>query len=164
MAKKQKKLNSMRLLEANNIAYEVMEYDTSLKDAMEVAEAVGIPEFMVYKTLMTYSVATEEIMVVMLASDTQLDLKKLATASGEKKIKMMKHADAEKATGLQAGGMSALMMMDKNWTVFIDFPATELQNIVISAGQRGLQLRVPVSPLLTLLRARIADVSDASQT
>lgn len=159
MAKKQKKLNSMRLLEANNIPYEVLEYDSSLKDAEEVAESVGMPEFMVYKTLITYSVATEQAMIVMLASDTQLDLKKIATVSGEKKVKMMKHADAEKATGLQVGGMTALMLMDKNWQVYIDSPATQIQNIVISAGQRGLQLRIPVSPLLTLIKARIADVS-----
>lgn len=159
MAKKQKKLNSMRLLEANNIPYEVLEYDASIKDAEQVAESVGMPEFMVYKTLISYSVATEQPVIVMLASDTQLDLKKIATVSGEKKVKMMKHADAEKATGLQVGGMTALMLMDKNWQVYIDKPATQLQNIVISAGQRGLQLRIPVSPLLTLLKARIADVS-----
>ncbi len=159
MAKKQKKLNSMRLLEANNIPYEVLEYDASIKDAEQVAESIGLPEFMVYKTLITYSVATEQPMIVILASDTQLDLKKIASASGEKKVKMMKHADAEKATGLQVGGMTALMLMDKNWQVYIDSPATQLQNMVISAGQRGLQLRIPVSPLLTLIRARIADVS-----
>lgn len=159
MAKKQKKLNSMRLLEANKIPYEVLEYDASIKDAEQVAESIGLPEFMVYKTLITYSVATEQAMIVMLASDTQLDLKKIAVASGEKKVKMMKHADAEKATGLQVGGMTALMLMDKNWRVYIDSPATQLQNIVISAGQRGLQLRIPVSPLLNLIKARIADVS-----
>ncbi|GAB5491557.1 MAG: aminoacyl-tRNA deacylase [Phototrophicaceae bacterium] len=160
MAKKQKKLNSMRLLEANNIPYEVLEYDPSIRDAELVAESLGLPEFMVYKTLITYSVATETPMIVILASDTQLDLKKLATASGEKKVKMMKHADAEKATNLQVGGMTALMLMDKNWQVYIDSPATQLQNIVISAGQRGLQLRIPVTPLLPLIRARIADVSE----
>lgn len=160
MAKKSKKLNSMRLLEANNIPYEVLEYDASIKDAELVAESLGIPEFMVYKTLIVYSVATETPMIVILASENQLDLKKIATAAGEKKIKMMKHADAEKATNLQVGGISALMLMDKNWQVYLDSPATQLQHIVISAGQRGLQLRIPVTPLLSLLKARIADVSE----
>ena len=160
MAKKSKKLNSMRLLEANDIPYEVLEYDASIKDAELVAESLGIPEFMVYKTLIVYSVATETPMIVILASENQLDLKKIATAAGEKKVKMMKHADAEKATNLQVGGISALMLMDKNWQVYIDSPATQLQHIVISAGQRGLQLRIPVTPLLSLLKARIADVSE----
>ena len=157
MAKK-KKLNSMRLLEANDIPYEVMTYDTSIKDAELVAEAVGSPPFMVYKTLIVYSVATNDPMIAIVASDQQLDLKKIATVSGEKKVKMMKHADAEKKTGLQVGGISALMLMDKNWDVYIDASATQLQNIVISACQRGLQLRIPVNPLLNLLKAKIADV------
>lgn len=158
MAKK-KKLNSMRLLEANNIPYEAIDYDKSIKDAGLVAEAVGLPEFMVFKTLMTYSVATEEAFVAMIPANTQLDLKKLASAANEKKVKMMKHADAEKATGLQVGGISPLMIMDKNWTLFINSSATEHQQIVISAGQRGTQLRIPVTPLLALLGARVADIA-----
>lgn len=158
MAKK-KKLNSMRLLEANDIPYEVIDYDASIRDAEQVAEAIGIPEFMVYKTLIVYSVANETPIIVILPSDKQLDLKKIATASGEKKMKMMKHADAEKKTGLQVGGISALMLMDKNWQVYMDAAATQLQHIVISAGQRGTQLRIPVNPLLNLLRAKIADVT-----
>ncbi|MEL6527474.1 MAG: YbaK/EbsC family protein, partial [Chloroflexota bacterium] len=92
MAKK-KKLNSMRLLEANDIPYEAISYDASIKDAELVAEAVGLPEFTVFKTLMTYSVATEEAFVAMIPANTQLDLKKLASAANEKKVKMMKHAD-----------------------------------------------------------------------
>ncbi|MEL6307655.1 MAG: YbaK/EbsC family protein, partial [Chloroflexota bacterium] len=150
MAKK-KKLNSMRLLEANDIPYEAISYDASIKDAELVAEAVGLPEFTVFKTLMTYSVATEEAFVAMIPANTQLDLKKLASAADEKKVKMMKHADAEKATGLQVGGISPLMIMDKNWTIFINSSATEHQQIVISAGQRGTQLRIPVTPLMALI-------------
>jgi Cys-tRNA(Pro)/Cys-tRNA(Cys) deacylase len=159
MAKKTKKLNSMRLLEANNIPYEVFEYDASIKDAEEVAEMVGMPAFMVYKTLIVQSVKTNAPMIFMIACDRHLDLKKAATASGEKKVQMAKHSDAEGMTGLQVGGISALMLMDKNWPVYIDQPATELQNIVISAGQRGMQVRIPVTPLLTLLHAKIAEAS-----
>ena len=48
---------------------------------------------------------------------------------------------------------------DKNWSIYLDQPATQLQNIVISAGQRGMQLRIPVAPLLTLLKAKIAEIS-----
>ncbi|MEL7433416.1 MAG: YbaK/EbsC family protein [Chloroflexota bacterium] len=158
MAKK-KKLNSMRLLEANDIPYEAISYDASIKDAELVAEAVGLPEFTVFKTLMTYSVATEEAFVAMIPANTQLDLKKLASAADEKKVKMMKHADAEKATGLQVGGISPLMIMDKNWIIFINSSATEHQQIVISAGQRGTQLRIPVTPLMALIRARVADIA-----
>jgi Cys-tRNA(Pro)/Cys-tRNA(Cys) deacylase len=160
MAKdKDKKLNSMRLLEKHNVPYEVLEYDDSTRDAEEVAQLVGIPEFMVYKTLVVQSVATLKPFLVMIACDRQLDLKRMAAAAGEKKVQMAAHADAEKMTGLKVGGISALMLTDKNWMVYLDSPATQLQNICISAGQRGMQLRIPVMPLMNLLRARIVDVS-----
>lgn len=156
---KTSKLNSMRLLDKANIPYEVLEYHADTRDAEEVAELVGMPAFMVYKTLIVQSVATEKPLIVMLPCDKQLDLKRMASSAGEKKVKMALHTEAEKMTGLQVGGISALMLTDKNWKVYIDKSASELQNIVISAGQRGLQLRLPVLPLLNLLKARLADVA-----
>ena len=159
MAKKTKKLNSMRLLEANDIPYEALEYDSSEKDAEKVAELVGMPPFMVYKTLIVQSVATETPMIAMIACHRQLDLKLMANAAGEKKVKMARHADAERLTGLQVGGISGLMLTHKNWAVYLDQPATTLQNIVISAGQRGTQLRIPVLPLMKLLGAKIGEIS-----
>lgn len=162
MAKKVKKLNSMRLLEANDIPYEVLEYDSSIKDAEQVAEMVGMPPFMVYKTLIVQPLKGKDVFIAMLACNRQLDLKLMAAAVGEKKVQMAKHADAEKMTGLQVGGISALMLMDKNWPVYIDQPATQIQNIVISAGQRGMQLRIPVMPLMNLLKTKIAEISTES--
>ncbi|MDQ7024717.1 MAG: aminoacyl-tRNA deacylase [Anaerolineae bacterium] len=164
MAKKPKKLNSMRLLDANNVPYEVLEYDSSIKDAQQVAEMVGMPPFMVYKTLIVQSVKSNMPFIAMIACDCQLDLKRMASAAKEKKVHMAKHSTAEKLTGLQVGGISALMLMDKNWSVYIDQPAMELQNIVISAGQRGLQLRIPVMPLLNLLKAKIAEISQTDES
>jgi Cys-tRNA(Pro)/Cys-tRNA(Cys) deacylase len=150
----------MRLLESHGIPYEVLGYDSSTRDAEAVAELVGMPPFMVYKTLIVESVPPgSKPMIVMLPCDKHLNLKRMAAASGEKKVRMAAHADAERMTGLQAGGISALMLTDKNWKVYIDRAASELQNIVISAGQRGFQLRVPTIALLTLLKARIVDVA-----
>jgi len=154
-----KKLNSMRILEANDIPYETLEYDSRIKDAQQVAEAIGLPEFMVYKTLIVQSVATDLPMITMLASDRELNLKQMAKAARQKKIKMAKYSDAEQLTGLQVGGISPLMLMDKNWPVYVDSPATELQHIIISAGQRGTQIQLPVQRLINLLQATIASLS-----
>jgi Cys-tRNA(Pro)/Cys-tRNA(Cys) deacylase len=159
------KLNSMRLLEKSNIPYEVIPYDDSTRDATEVAEMIGVPPFMVYKTLVVEPEgANKKPLLVMIASDRHLDLKKLAAAAGEKKVRMAAHKDAESMTGLKVGGISALMLTHKNWQVYIDKPATELQNLYLSAGQRGLQLRVPFTPLMALLKARIADVSVSEES
>jgi prolyl-tRNA editing enzyme YbaK/EbsC (Cys-tRNA(Pro) deacylase) len=51
------------------------------------------------------------------------------------------------------------MLRDKNWPVYLDSLAAEMEHIVISAGQRGTQLRVPVTPLVNLLRIRLGEIS-----
>jgi Cys-tRNA(Pro)/Cys-tRNA(Cys) deacylase len=159
------KLNSMRVLEQHNIPYEVLEYPNTIRDAEEVAEALGVPYFTVYKTLVVQAVDNPQQTkpyLVLLASENQLDLKRMALAAGVKKVKMASHNDAERLTGLKVGGISPLALMHKQWTIFLDQTATELQHIVISAGQRGTQLRAPVTPLMSLLRARVAEVSARS--
>lgn len=155
------KLNSMRVLEQHKIPYEVLEYDPTTRDAEEVAELIGAPYFMVYKTLIVQATdAPDKPYIVMLASEDRLDLKKLAKALGIKKMQLASHDDAESMTGLQVGGISPLALMSKSWKVILDNSATELQHIIISAGQKGTQLRIPVTPLIGLLRARLVDVKE----
>jgi Cys-tRNA(Pro)/Cys-tRNA(Cys) deacylase len=96
----------------------------------------------------------------MIPSDLRLNLKRMAVAAGVKKVRMAAHKDAESLTGLKVGGISAVALIAKGWPVFLDSTAAGLQHIVISAGQRGLQLQVPVTPLISLLKARMADVSE----
>lgn len=153
------KLNSMRLLEKHNVPYEVLTYEPITRDAEEVAELIGVPPFMVFKTLVILSAETSKPALVLIPSDCQLDLKRMASSAGEKKVRMATHAEAEKLTGLKVGGISPLALMDKGWPVYLDKAASELQNIVLSAGQKGVQVRVPVLPLLSLLRARLVDVA-----
>ena len=154
------KLNSMRLLEQHKIPYEVVEYPDDLRDAEQIAEVLGAPPFLVYKTLVVEPEGGGKPFLVMIASNRQLDLKRLAAVAGAKKVRMASHKDAEAMTGLKVGGISALALTHKNWTVFLDQPATEHQHILISAGQRGLDLRVPTMALVGVLRARLADVAN----
>jgi Cys-tRNA(Pro)/Cys-tRNA(Cys) deacylase len=160
------KLNSMRILEQHKVPYEVLTYPDTIHDAEEVAEILGVPYFTVYKTLVVQAEnpTQPKPYLVMVASENRLDLKKMAIAAGVKKVKMAAHKDAEAMTGLKVGGISALALMQKGWQVYLDQPATQLQHIVISAGQRGTQLRVPVVPLVNLLRVRIAEVSVPNDT
>lgn len=153
------KLNSMRVLEQAKVPYEVLEYPDTIRDASEVAEAIGLPYWMVYKTLVVQAEGQPKPMLALIASERHLDLKKLAALSGNKKVRMAAHKDAEALTGLKVGGISPLMLRDKNWQVYLDAPASEMEHIVLSAGQRGIQLRVPVPPLMSLLRARIGEIS-----
>lgn len=156
------KLNTMRILEQQNVVYEVLQYPDDIRDAEEVAEALGLPYFTVYKTLIVEAVDRPDLKkpyIALVASDDQLDLKKMASLVGVKKMRLASHKDAEAWTGLQVGGISPLGLLDKQWQVYLDQPATDNQHIVISAGQRGYQLRVPVIPLVSVIRARLADIS-----
>jgi Cys-tRNA(Pro)/Cys-tRNA(Cys) deacylase len=162
MAKKQK-LNSMRVLEANKIPYEVFTYDPIIKDAQLVAESIGLPEWTVFKTLVVEIPSSKKPVLVILASHTQLNLKKLAKALGEKKVALASHANAEKMTGLQVGGISALALMQKNWAVYLDKRGNDLQNIVISAGQRGTQIQLATLSLIQLLSCEIIDVAEENE-
>ena len=157
------KLNSMRLLEQHKIPYEVIEYPDDLRDAEEIAEVLGAPPFLVYKTLVVEAEGSGKPFLVMIAANRHLDLKRLAAVAGAKKVRMASHKDAEAMTGLKVGGISALALTHKNWTVFLDQPATQHQHILISAGQRGLDLRVPTMALVSVVRARLADVANDAE-
>lgn len=154
------KLNSMRLLEQNKIPYEVIEFDDEMRDAEEIAEVLGVPPNLVFKTLVVQPESNpNKPFLAVIASDRALDLKKLAALSGEKKVRMAAHKDAEALTGLKVGGISALALTHKNWIVYLDQPATEHQHVLVSAGQRGLDLRVPTMALMGLLRPRVGEIS-----
>lgn len=150
----------MRLLDAKSIRYDVHYYDKSIRDARQVAEAVGFSADEVFKTLVVEAPSAKKPVLVMLPANTSLNLKRLAKALGEKKLALASHADAEKWTGLKVGGISALALTAKSWRVYLDRRATALEQIVISAGQRGLQLRVETAGLIRLLGCELVDLAD----
>ena len=153
------KLNSMRLLEKHNIPYEVTEFPDTMRDAEEIAEVLGVPPYLVYKTLVVQPAEGGKPLLALIAANRTLDLKALAAASGHKKVSMAAHKDAESLTGLKVGGISALALTHKNWPVFLDQPAAKLEHILVSAGQRGLDLRVPTMALIRVVSAKIAEIS-----
>jgi Cys-tRNA(Pro)/Cys-tRNA(Cys) deacylase len=153
------KLNSMRLLDKHDIPYEVVEYPDNLRDAEQIAEVLGVPLELVFKTLVVEPVGNGKPCLAMIASHRTLDLKKLAGVTGMKKVAMASHNDAERLTGLKVGGISALALTHKNWAVYLDSPAIEHEHILMSAGQRGLDIRVPTAALLRILPAKVADIT-----
>jgi Cys-tRNA(Pro)/Cys-tRNA(Cys) deacylase len=158
---KNKKLNSMRVLEQQHIPYEVLEYPNTIRDAVQIAELAGVSPAMVYKTLVVEPVTTprSKPFLVMIAADRSLNLKSMATAAGVKKVALVSHKDAERLTGLQVGGISGLVLTHKHWDVYLDAQASEQEHIFVSAGQKGINLRVPTLALIELLRAKLVDVS-----
>jgi Cys-tRNA(Pro)/Cys-tRNA(Cys) deacylase len=157
-----KKLNSMRFLEQHKIPYEVFEYDDARHSASEVAELIGVAPEVVYKTLvvMPEDAGNRKPMLVLLSAPLSLDLKKLARATGHKKVRMAAHDEAEKLTGLKVGGISSLALTHKNWPVYIDQQASAHSHILMSAGQRGMNLRLPLADFMKALNATSIDCAE----
>jgi Cys-tRNA(Pro)/Cys-tRNA(Cys) deacylase len=152
------KLNSMRILDQKSIAYTVRDFPDAIHSAEGVADFLGLPSDMVYKTLVVLP-PRGKAMLVMIAGSRELNLKRLARAVGEKKVQMASKKEAEQVTGLQTGGISALAVGHKNFPVYIDRPAVDLPRILVSAGRRGVNLELSVTDLIQITRARIIEVS-----
>lgn len=158
-----KKLNSMRLLEQHKIPYEALYYDDGeFHSAEEVADMLGVPYHLIFKTLVIQSAKSpsSKPYLAVIPSNHTLSLKKFAAAANEKKVQMAAHKDAEMLTGLQVGGISTLALTHKNWGVYLSNTATDHEHLMMSGGQRGVQLRVPTSAFIRLVNAKIADISD----
>jgi Cys-tRNA(Pro)/Cys-tRNA(Cys) deacylase len=149
---------AMRLLEGKKVAYQVHEFPVSERDAAVVAQELGVPAEQVFKTLVVTR-PPKKPMLVMIPADRQLDLKKMAKAVGEKKVKMAGHAEAESLTGLQVGGISALALVNKGFAVFLDKSAEQFDQIYVSAGQRGLDIQLGVKDLMKVTQARLVDAT-----
>lgn len=155
MSKKEKtpRTNAMRLLDAHQIPYEVLTFSPDIHSAEGVAEALGLDPNTVYKTLVVQRPHGKPLLV-MVAGPQQIDLKTLAASVGEFKLHMATQRDAEALTGLQVGGISALALLNKGFEICIDRAALGLEYIIISAGQRGVNLRLRVQDLLRITGAR----------
>jgi Cys-tRNA(Pro)/Cys-tRNA(Cys) deacylase len=152
------KTNSMRALDARKIPYQIFTFSPDIHSALGVAEAVGLPPQQVYKTLVVLRPQGKP-MLIMIAGDRELDLKQVAQAVGEKKVRMASHNEAEALTGLQVGGISALALLNRPFEVFLDRPAGELSHLLVSAGRRGINLRLAVPDLVRITRARIIEAT-----
>ena len=151
-------LNSIRLLTQRKITHTVYEFPDTLHNAEEVAAFVDIPADRVYKTLVVQrSKPKAKPLLIMIASNQQLDLKKVAKGVSEKKVQMALHDTAEKMTGLKVGGISALMLLNKGFDIYIDEAAKRHEHILISAGQRGVNVELAVTDLTKVTKARFID-------
>ena len=152
---------AMRILDGRGICYEPVSYEViDHLSAAQVAAAIGFPAEQTFKTLVVLPERPHaRPILALLPGDSQLDLKKLAAAAGEKKVQMAPQREAERLTGLEKGGISPLALMDKGWAVYMDETAILFDRIEISAGKVGVGIIVPVEPLVALLGAKLVDMS-----
>ena len=149
-------------LEKAGVAFKLHEYDydpNAGRIGMQAAEALGVSPQRLLKTLMAK--AGGQPVCVVIASDREVSLKKLASAAGAKDAAMLPAAEAERITGYHVGGISPLGQK-KRVKVFIDAAAMAHPTIIFNGGRRGLQIEIPPAEFVKLLGARSADLSSAS--
>ena len=158
MAKnKEEKTNVMRTLDQKKIPYTAFFYDPSGPiDGVSVAAETGLDAAGVFKTLVTKG-ASGAYYVFDIPVAENLDLKKAAKAVGEKSIAMLPQKELLGLTGYVHGGCSPVGMKKQFPTVFHE-TVNELALVAVSAGKIGHQVQVKPDDLLTLLRAKTADV------
>ena len=152
------KTNVMRLLEAAKIPFQPFEYpaDDPKQTATDVAKAVGLPEEQVFKTL-TVRGERQGILVFCIPSNASLDLKKAAAAAHDKKLEMLPQKELLGATGYIHGGCSPIGMK-KKYPTFIDETCILFDEISVSGGMRGTQVKLSVDALTAYTQATVIDV------
>ena len=157
-----RKTNSMRLLDASKILYEVYTFSTDIHSASGVAMAIGQPLDHVYKTLVIIRPNNKPLLVIV-PGHRKVSLKHLAQVIGEKKLRMATQREAESLTGLQVGGISALALVNRGFDVFLDRSALDLDRIVVSAGRRGINLCLCVEDLVRATGAVFVETTSSEE-
>ena len=150
--------NVTRFLDARKVKYSARELPVEKLGALEAAQYMDVPPVQVFKTIVTTREKGKPVLAV-IPGPHVVDLKLLATFLGEKKMRLPSEREAEQLTGLQAGGISPLALINKGFQVVIDFAAQSFEEVYISGGQRGLNIQIPLIDLVKLTNARLAAVS-----
>lgn len=155
----EKKTNAMRMADRCKINYEIFSFDVDEAhlDAITVAENIGVDIKEVYKTLVLQGSDKNYYICVINGMD-ELDLKKTAKAFGVKSISMIHVSEINKITGYIRGGCSPIGMK-KQFKTLIDERAENMDYIIVSGGKRGLQIKMLLKDLKTLVGADIADLA-----
>lgn len=151
--------NITRLLDSRKIRYTAYELPAEKLGALEVARLLDVEAGSVFKTIVVTRDKPGKPLLVVIPGTSSVDLKLLASALGEKKVHLPTEREAEQLTGLQAGGISPLALSNRGFQVLIDSAAETFGEIHISGGQRGLNIKLPVTDLVRLTNARLATVS-----
>lgn len=154
------KTNVMRLLEQAKINYTTREYEVDEADLSgeHVAKQIGFATEQVFKTLVARG-EKKGILVFCIPVNSELNLKKAATAVGDKKIEMIHVKDLLGLTGYIRGGCSPIGMK-KKFPTFIDETALLFDDITVSAGVRGCQIILNPEHLIQYVSAEVHDLTD----
>jgi Cys-tRNA(Pro)/Cys-tRNA(Cys) deacylase len=153
------KTNAARILDAAGVRYELREYEIDEADlsAPRVADAIGMPPEQVFKTLVVRG-DRNGVLLACIPANSELDLKALASASGNKKVELVAVKEVLGLTGYIRGGVSPIGAR-KPYPLYLDETAELWDVISVSAGLRGLQMLLSPADLARITTAGIAAIA-----
>ena len=159
MGEKVSKTNAARLLDRAKIYYELIPYRVDEDDlaAVHVAEQLGEPIERVFKTLVLRGDRTG-VLICVVPGDAEVDLKAAARASGNKSVEMLHMKELLPTTGYIRGGCSPIGMK-KSFPTYIHSTCRLYDSIYVSAGVRGLQIRIAPDDLIRTTNASVVDLT-----
>ncbi len=158
------KTNAVRLLDTLGIAYELLTYEVDPDDLMATSTALklGLPVDQVFKTLVVQG-NRQGVGLAVVPGSYQLDLKALARLSGDRKIETVPLKRVQPLTGYIRGGVSAIACK-KPYPVFLDEWAEVYERITVSAGVRGLMIRLQTVDYIRATKAVVGIISAVPKT
>ena len=149
----------MRRLDAAKIPYEVLEYEVDENDlsGTHIADQIGLSYEQVFKTIVTKGDKTG-YMVFCIPCHKEIDLKKAAQVTGNKKIEPLHVKDLLGITGYIRGGCSPVGMK-KKFPTYFDSGAATLKSLTVSAGVRGMQLLLLREDIVRFTGAILAEIT-----
>jgi len=157
--------NTTRFLTRQGVPFAVHSLQTTeKKSAMEVAQILNKPPRIIYKSIVLTTSQPNKPVLALVPADCQVNHKAVALVFNEKKATVATQSEAERITGLQAGGISPLALRNKPFRVIIDQTINSLDSVIISAGGRGWQIELSPADLIALTRATVAPIAQLPDT
>ena len=149
----------MRRLDAAKIPYQILEYEVDENDlsGMHIAEQLSFPPERMFKTLVAKGDKTGPL-VFCIPVAAEIDLKRAASITGNKRIEMIHVKDLLALTGYIRGGVSPIGMK-KAFPTYVDESALQFEQITVSSGTRGAQLLLSREALIPFIGAKTADLT-----
>jgi Cys-tRNA(Pro)/Cys-tRNA(Cys) deacylase len=153
------KTNAARILDREGVQYCLREYAVDENDlsAPHVAEAIGMPPEQVFKTLVLRGDRTG-VLMASIPANSELDLKALAAASGNKNVDLVAVKEVLGLTGYIRGGVSPIGVR-KPYPFFLDETAQLWDVLSVSAGTRGCQVLLAPAELIRITQASLCDIA-----
>lgn len=153
------KTNAMRVLEAEGIHFEVRAYEIDEDDlsAESAAQALGMAPEQVFKTLIVQGDQTGP-MLALLPAGTELDFKRMAKATGDKKVELVPLRYVQELTGHVRGAVTPLAM-HRTYPIYIDETVILWPRVGVSAGAKGLEILLAPQDLINVIGAVSADIA-----